>query len=142
MTASGPLARDKLLVRRLEVTSPPITDGGRMRGAAGEFAQISNGEPFPFVAYLDFAGEGTRRGDHFHERKTELLYVIDGELDARYLDLDTQAFTRLTLEAGHLVRVGPRCAHAYVAARYSQAVELATLVYDPSDTFPTDLLSH
>jgi mannose-6-phosphate isomerase-like protein (cupin superfamily) len=129
----------KVELRRLPVKDPPLTGGGRMRNQAGEMAQIVSGPAFRFLAYIDFAEAGVERGNHVHERRVETVYVIRGSLRAVFHDLDTGVTEQLALAAGDLVVVQPRCAHAYIADGFAQAVELAPEPYDPDDTARFDL---
>ncbi|MER7444891.1 cupin domain-containing protein [Micromonospora avicenniae] len=132
---------DKVQVRRLPVISLPVPDGGgRIQSPAGEFARVVNGGTYRYLAYLEFRPEaGKPRGNHYHERRTETLYVISGRLRAVYQDLESGERAETILEAGDLVIVHPRCAHVYHAYELSQAVELADEPYDPADTYPYEL---
>jgi hypothetical protein len=127
---------EKVSVRRLPDVAPPIPPGGgRIITAAGELAQIVNGDPFRYLAYLEFQpNPNAPRGNHFHAEKTEHLYIVDGLVRATYRDLDTDETAEVELCGGDLVAVQPRCAHAYVALEHSHAVEFSPLGYDPADT--------
>jgi mannose-6-phosphate isomerase-like protein (cupin superfamily) len=125
----------KVSVRRLEVVTPPISNGGRLTTAAGDFVQVANGDSFEFLAYLDFAHAGARRGSHYHAVKREHLYVIRGALVATYRDMDDGKSVSVHLTADDLVRVEPRCAHVYTASEYTEALEFSSHRYDPGDTF-------
>ena len=127
---------EKVSVRRLPDVVPPIPPGGgRMISPAGELAQIVNGDPYRYLAFLEFQPDpDAPRGNHFHAVKTEHLYIVDGLVRATYRDLDTEETTEVELTAGDLVVVQPRCAHAYVALTHSHAVEFSPLSYDPADT--------
>ncbi|MFG3687838.1 cupin domain-containing protein [Micromonospora sp. NPDC047740] len=132
---------EKMQLRRLPVTMPPIPPGGgRIQSPAGELAQVVNGDSYKFLAYVEFRPDASKpRGNHFHAHKTELLYLISGRVRAVYQDLDSGERAELTLEPGDLVTVQPRCAHVYYALEYSQAVELADHPYDPADTHPYEV---
>ncbi|WP_089017414.1 cupin domain-containing protein [Micromonospora coriariae] len=132
---------DKVQLRRLPVTTPPIPPGGgRVQSPAGELAQLVNGDSYQFLAYLEFRPDATKpRGNHYHAHKTETLYLISGRVRAVYHDLDSGERARMTLEPGDLVTVQPRCAHVYYALEHSQAVELANRPYDPADTHPYEV---
>jgi dTDP-4-dehydrorhamnose 3,5-epimerase-like enzyme len=132
----------KVALRRLPVKDPPLTGGGRLRNETGELAEIVSGPAFRFLAYVDFAAAGAERGHHVHERRIESLYVISGSLSAIFQDLDSGETGRLALAPGDLVVVQPRCAHAYVAGEYSQAVEFAPEPFDPEDTASHDLRAY
>lgn len=123
----------------LPVVAPPIPDGGgRISGPAGELVQVINGDCFRFAAYIEFK-TGAARANHYHQRRTETVYVVSGLLQARYRDTATGDTTDVLLSPGHLVTVSPGYAHAYWAVEYSQIVEFADLVYDPSETVAYDL---
>ncbi|MGW1062182.1 hypothetical protein [Micromonospora rubida] len=132
---------EKVQVRRLPVTTPPVPPGGgRIQSPAGELAQVVNGDIYRFLAYLEFRPDATKpRGNHFHNHKSETLYLISGRLRALYHDLDSGERAEMTLEPGDLVTVHPRCAHVYYALEHSQAVELADQPYDPTDTHPYEV---
>jgi mannose-6-phosphate isomerase-like protein (cupin superfamily) len=128
----------RVTVRKLPVIhgrpERPVTDGGRILLPAGEFAQIANDESVRFVAYLEFKHEpGLSRGNHYHRRKAESLYVISGRLRARFADPHTQDRAEITIEAGDLVRVSADCAHAYEALEPSHAVEFSGTAFDATD---------
>lgn len=130
----------KLLRRSLSVVEPPIPlGGGRIVTAAGELAQVVNGETFRFLAVVEFRYSGPEspaRGNHVHRRKTETLYVVRGMLRATYEDLETGEKLTMNLGPGDLVTVPPDCAHAYVPLAEALAIEFSDKPYDPSDTEP------
>lgn len=133
----------KVSVRRLEVSLPPLPrEGGIITSEAGDLFQIVNGPNIQFLAYIEFLpqGEGGRpRGNHYHEKKIETLVVLRGRLLAQFLDLDTMEFGELEIVRGDVVTIQPRCAHAYWAQEYSQALEIAPDQVAIADTFPIDL---
>lgn len=128
----------RVTVRRLPVVDgaprTPITTGGRIRMPAGEFAQVVNGEDVRFVAYLEFKAEpGLSRGNHYHLRKSESLYVIAGRLRARFADPATREQAEVELETGDLARVATGIAHGYEALEHTQAIETSSTAFDPAD---------
>ena len=131
----------KVSIRRLPVLdappATPVLDGVRIRMAAGEAAPVFNGGPWRFIAYLEFlAGTGAWRGNHFHERKRESFYVIQGRVRAVFEDVDTGERDEAVLEAGDVAVIEPRCAHAFAALEYAQVIEASPLEYDAGDAFP------
>ncbi len=134
----------KVTIRSLPLTRPPIqAGGGRILSAAGELAQIVNGEQFCFLAYIEFRNDPpVVRGNHYHKRRTEILYVISGKLQAVYRDLDTGESMEVILRPGDLVTIYPECAHVYYPLEYSQAIEMAATTYDPLDTVPCQIKSN
>lgn len=128
----------KVTIRRLPIVAPPIPDGGgRVVSEAGELTQIVNGDQFRFLAYIEFKpNASTMRGNHFHAKKVENLYIITGRLHAYYVDLDTGERFETELATGDFVTVQPNCAHAYQALEHAHAVEVNENAYDPADTIP------
>jgi len=131
----------KITLRRLpEFDGPPpapVLDGARIHMSAGEAAPILNGGPWRFVAYLEFLpGTGAWRGNHYHEFKHETFYIVKGRLRGVFEDMDTGETLQLELAAGDLVTIAPRCAHAFAALEYAEAIEVSPLVYDASDAHP------
>lgn len=135
---------EKLSIRRLPVLdgppAEPVLDGVRIRMAAGEAAPVFNGGPWRFIAYLEFLpGTNAWRGNHWHERKRESFYVIRGRLEGVWEDLDSGERGGFTLEAGDLLVIEPRCAHAFRALEYAQVIECSPLEYDAGDAYPRAL---
>jgi|SRR5215831_4706686 len=132
---------DKLAIRALPIIegppATPVTTGGRIRLPAGEFVQVLNGEEARFVALLEFkVGAGLTRGNHFHERKSETLYVVSGRLAAIFVDVDSGERVEHTLVPGDLARVAPRLAHTYRALEPALAIETSPTPFDPADIVP------
>ena len=131
----------KVTIRRLPVydapPTAPVLDGARILMPAGEAAPVFNGGPWRFIAYLEFLpGTGAWRGNHFHERKHESFYIVRGRVRGVFEDVDTGERAEAELAAGDLVTIAPRCAHAFAALEYAQAIECSPLVYDASDAHP------
>lgn len=135
---------DKLHIRRLPFYKTPlrepVTNLGRIVDEAGELTQIANGALIRFVAYIEFSAHGIARANHYHHARIEWLYLINGRLAARFVDIDTGETVDHDLEAGDLVQIKPRCAHGFRALEPVQAIELADFPYDHADSFPYLLL--
>ncbi len=121
-----------------EYTPPltsPLTTGGRIVTPAGELAQVVNGDVIKFLAYVEFKENiDAPRGNHYHELKEEMLYIIKGRVRAIYKDIDTNETDDVVLKTGDLACVKPRCAHVFFPLEYTQAVEFSATTYDPTDT--------
>jgi len=135
------MTTNKLAIRALPVIEgpprTPLTTGGRIRLPAGEFVQVLNGDVARFVALLEFkVGDGLTRGNHFHEKKSEALYVVSGRLAAVFVDVDSGERVERTLVAGDLARVAPRLAHTYRALEPALAIETSPTPFDPADVVP------
>ncbi len=128
---------NKVRLVSLPVMSPPFpVSGGRGLSPAGEMAQIINGDPMRLVTYIEFQADSAPRGNHYHNKKIEVIYVIKGRLRVFFEDLDTHEHSQIEMKTGDIVYVQPRCAHVYVAQEYTQALELNEVPYDHADTIP------
>lgn len=136
-----PTAENAVIVRRLDIFELPLAApldaaGGRIQSAAGELTQIVSGPAFRHLAYLEFRVEPPKaRGNHYHRQKVEYLYLIGGRLRLTYKQMETGAGDTLIIETGDLVTLPPYWAHAMVPLVYSQALEFASVPFDPSDTY-------
>lgn len=115
----------------------------RLFNPKGEMAQILNraGEAFRHLVYwdLDTPRTGQERGHHFHEKKTDRLYVLAGELEFLVQDLSTGERKVFRAKAGSRIQIVPRLAHAFRSLGFAQVLEYAPDPYDPSDTRPFKL---
>jgi dTDP-4-dehydrorhamnose 3,5-epimerase-like enzyme len=100
----------------------------------GEFVQISYGEEIRHVAFFVIKS-GFWRGMHYHERKDEIFYVIDGEIRAVFRDLDTGEEEEHILTKGSKLRLAPRCWHVFYGITDASVVECSPQMYDKTDTF-------
>ena len=131
----------KVSIRRLPVLdrppAAPVLGGVRILSPAGEAAPVFNGGPWRFIAYLEFLpGTGAWRGNHYHGIKRESFYVIAGRLRGVFEDVDSGERAEANLEAGDVLTIEPRCAHAFTALEYAQAIETSPCEFDAGDTFP------
>jgi mannose-6-phosphate isomerase-like protein (cupin superfamily) len=132
---------DGFQVRRLPIVEAPIPPGGgRILSTNGELAQILNGDTFRFLAFIEFLPDSPAlRGNHYHDRREETLYVLSGRLLSRFRDVDTGRTHEFELSRGDLVRVPPRWAHTYLPLEPSSAVEMSPQTYEPDGTTPYPL---
>lgn len=129
----------KLSVHELpQVWAPIPAEGGILVCDAGRLTRIIDGETFRYLAYVEYLPAQTR-GNHYHRTRRELLYITDGRLLAYYVDIDTGRTLELTIGEGHVIRTGPRLAHAYQAIGTAHAIEIATEPFDAGDTVPYEV---
>jgi len=114
---------------------------GTVEDERGMLVQIVDGAPcFRHLVYLDFrvTDPPVYRGGHYHEKKTEIFYVITGRIEVQLVDLDTGWRGSLTISPGDKLTLLPRLAHRFRALEFSQVIEIAPVAYDPADVFPFD----
>jgi dTDP-4-dehydrorhamnose 3,5-epimerase-like enzyme len=127
---------DKIFLEQLPETKD--VDGvKRWVEEKGEFAQICYGEEARHIAFFTIR-RGFWRGMHFHERKEETFYVVDGNIRAIFVDLDTDERAERLLAKGSRLRIRPRCWHVFYGLDDASVVEYSPQVYDKTDAYRID----
>ena len=134
----------KVLKRSLPVITPPPGAGTpvckRLLLPQGELAQFHDSEEgFRYAAVIELR-PGTLRGNHYHERKQETVYLISGEMTLVVEDVRTGTRETLTLTPGDMVTLPPGIAHAMQPTAPGYAVEISPTRFEPEDTFKRDVL--
>ncbi len=111
--------------------APPLK---RLKLAQGELAHVYDGEEgVRYIAIVELR-PGTIRGNHFHHRKEESVYVIRGELLLAVQDPGSSLPPEtLNLKAGDLAFIPAGIAHAYRTTEAGEAVEFSPVRFDASD---------
>jgi len=122
---------DKVLLETL-IESRDIDGVKRWEEDKGEFAQICYDEEARHIAVFAIK-RGFWRGMHYHERKEETFYVVNGRIRAVFVDIDTEEREEHVLTKGHRLRVKPRCWHVFYGMEDTLVVEYSPQVYDKSD---------
>ena len=105
----------------------------RLLLAQGELAQFYDAdEGIRYIAAIELR-DGAVRGNHYHDRKEEWLYVIIGEVSLLLVDVETQARATVPLRAGDLAVVHTGVAHAWKTVQPGLAVEFSPVRFDPAD---------
>jgi mannose-6-phosphate isomerase-like protein (cupin superfamily) len=134
----------RVIRRRLpEYVGPPPADAPalkRLRLPQGDLVQFHNDdEGMRYVAWIELK-EGGVRGNHYHERKLEHIYLLTGAVELTVEDIDTGERAVVDLEAGDRVTIPTRIAHALRTVRAGQAVEFSPGRLESNDTFRRPLV--
>jgi len=132
------MLKDKIRIVSLPIGGPDEAER-RVFSPKGELAQIVNGTAaVRHLVYwdLDSPRSGQTRGSHYHRIKTEVCYVLTGEIEVTAVDRETSEREVITARAGDRITVDPGVAHSYRSKGYAQALELLPTPYDPEDTIP------
>jgi hypothetical protein len=114
-----------------------ISGGAPNRRGEGELAQIAGGQVFRYLVYWDIQPVARAfRGQHYHLKKEESMYILRGIVQALFEDIDTQERKEQTLAEGARVIILPRLAHKFVPLEFVQVIEFSPQPFDPSDAFP------
>jgi mannose-6-phosphate isomerase-like protein (cupin superfamily) len=111
----------------------------RLLLAQGELAQFyDSDEGIRYIAAVELR-EGAVRGNHYHDRKEEWLYVMSGEVLLLLEDMESRARATVLLRVGDLAVVHTGVAHAWKTMRAGLAVEYSSVRFDPADVHRVSL---
>jgi dTDP-4-dehydrorhamnose 3,5-epimerase-like enzyme len=105
----------------------------------GEFVQIAYREEMNHLAFFEIRA-GFFRGNHYHEKKEEIFYIVQGRIRAVFLDMDTLEREERILIKGDKLRFKPRCGHIFHGLEDALVVEYSPQVFDPGDSYKINLL--
>jgi oxalate decarboxylase/phosphoglucose isomerase-like protein (cupin superfamily) len=129
---------EKVLIEKLPYTKE-MTGAKRWEEERGEFVQIAYREEIRHLALFEIK-EGFSRGNHHHEVKEEVFYVVRGKMRALFLDMDNLQKEEFVLEKGDKIRIKPRCGHLFYGLEDTLVVEYSAQVYDAEDSCRIDLV--
>ena len=127
---------DKVLIEKLP-HSKEILGAKRWEEERGEFVQISYKEEMRHLAIFEVR-KGFSRGNHYHEKKEEIFYVVKGKIKALLVDMDTLQEEEDVFEKGDKIRIKPRCGHLFFGLEDSLIVEYSPQIFDVEDRYGID----
>jgi dTDP-4-dehydrorhamnose 3,5-epimerase-like enzyme len=129
-------------MRTITIEKLPETreiDGAkRWEDGKGEFVQISYREDIRHVAFFELK-KGQFRGNHYHEKKEEVFYVISGKIRAVFADIDTSEREERILTRGDKVQVPTRLGHVFYGLEDATVVEYSPQYYDKEDAMKINI---
>jgi dTDP-4-dehydrorhamnose 3,5-epimerase-like enzyme len=129
-------------MRTITIEKLPETreiDGAkRWEDGKGEFVQISYREDIGHVAFFELK-KGQFRGNHYHEKKEEVFYVISGKIRAVFADIDTSEREERILTKGDKVQVPTRLGHVFYGLEDATVVEYSPQYYDKEDAMKINI---
>jgi mannose-6-phosphate isomerase-like protein (cupin superfamily) len=129
---NGRVLKQSLPVLRLPL-APDAPALKRLLMPQGELAQFYDAEEgIRYLAFIDLL-PGQVRGNHYHQVKEELVYVIRGEVLLSVADIDSRESASVALRTGDLVMIRPRITHALRTVEAGQAIEFSVARFDPAD---------
>lgn len=128
---------DKVLIEKLP-NAKDLIGAKRWEEERGEFIQIAYREEIRHLAFFQIR-KGFSRGSHYHEKKEEIFYVVNGKMRAIWLDMDTLQKEEDILEKGDKIWIKPRCGHIFYGLEDALVVEYSPQVYDVKDSYRIDL---
>lgn len=131
----------RLLKRTLRLLQPgpetSVLEMKRLDLAQGELIQLFTGtgeRTLRYLAIIEFRPDQPR-GNHYHLRKEEWVYVILGHVDLVARDRSSNSTTQLRLNAGDVAFIGPGVEHVLKPGAAGYGIEFSTTPFDPQDTY-------
>ena len=119
---------------------PEATAPKRLLLAQGELANFyDHPQGIRYLAFLELRPGGIR-GNHFHRKKLEHLYLISGRLLLGAKENVDGELISIPMEAGDLVTIEPGICHAFEPREVGQAIEFSPRTFDSADIYKTRIL--
>ncbi|MBA4390774.1 MAG: hypothetical protein C0399_07535 [Syntrophus sp. (in: bacteria)] len=128
---------DKVYIEKLP-EGKDIDGAKRWSEDKGEFVQISHREDIGHLAFFELK-KGHVRGNHYHEKKEEVFYIISGKVRAIFFDIDNSEKEEQILTRGDKIKVATRIGHIFLGIEDTLVVEYSPQYYDKEDAFRMDL---
>lgn len=74
--------------------------------------------------------EGMIRGEHYHKKTQEMVYVIDGEIELTIQNILTNEKNTLTLQKDAMVIIDPYELHTFKTMTDSRWINMLSIIYD------------
>ena len=101
----------------------------------GELAQVYDKQPgIQYLAYIELIKEAVR-GNHYHKRKNEFIYVITGSILLQVQDVSTGEKDSTKAGAGDLVFIPVGIAHCFKTLESGHGIEFSVESFDAADVF-------
>jgi len=139
MIAENSILGGRVTKQTLPAVEPSSTPDShtlkRLMLPQGELAQFYDGdEGIRYIAQIELQA-GSVRGNHYHKRKNEWVYMMSGEVTLIVEDLVSKARETLKLSAGDLAFIKTGIVHALQVTESGQAIEFSTARFDPADIY-------
>ena len=137
MTTETSILAGKVIKRTLPAIHGPAGPDAptlkRLVLPQGELAQFHDSDDgIKYMAMIELL-PGKPRGNHYHNVKVELVYVIEGRTELVVQDVENQARDALLLAAGDLAIIQIRVAHALRPIEQGRAIEFSPSKFDLAD---------
>lgn len=112
----------------------------RLRLPQGELAQFYDSDDgMRYMAVIELR-QGMVRGNHYHLKKQEWAYLIEGNAELVVEDRESQTREVLVLQSGDGVVIEPGVAHAYRPLSPGRAIEFSPTRFEAGDTLRYPLI--
>jgi len=134
----------KVSLRRLPQSAFPhsyvdLTEGGVLRGPNSLFARVPDAVPRTYLAVVVYKGDGTPRGQHYHDRKAETILVVSGTASMIVRDGAEGGEESIDLQPWDILTMEPEVHHALIPRSDLIALEMAESGGTPDETHKVSL---
>jgi oxalate decarboxylase/phosphoglucose isomerase-like protein (cupin superfamily) len=106
----------------------------------GTLSQFHNGSPaIHYIAAFELVTGGVR-GNHYHRRKLEYVYLLCGSISLALRDLASGREETVVMREGDLALIETEVVHAIVPLKAGLGVEFSPVPFDPEDVFKVQLV--
>ena len=107
----------------------------------GELAVLSVSSS-NYIAYVNFTLNGVARGNHYHLKKKEYVYIGRGRVLGSFKKYDEEDITTVEIKEGSLITIEPLWTHAFKTIEEGFAIEFSPTKYEEmsNDTFKDIIL--
>lgn len=121
-------------------TGPDAPSLKRLRLPQGDLAQFHDSEiGIRYMAAIELK-PGTVRGNHFHLKKAESVYLLSGSAELFFQAKEEGAVQCVVLSTGDLVHIQPGVIHAFRPLIEGVAIEYSPERFDAQDTYRHSLI--
>jgi len=111
--------------------APPLK---RLLLPQGELAQIYDAdEAIRYLAFIELRPQ-TTRGNHYHNTKIEIIYVLEGDLELVVEDIRSKRRESTPLLPGDMAIIQTGVAHALNVLATGKAIEFSPARFNAADT--------
>ena len=89
----------------------------------GSLVNLSVDQNVNLIGIVDFKTGNPVRGNHYHKVKDEFFYLLQGKINAYFMDKDSAEIAHHIIECGTLIHIKPCCVHAFTAIENGYAIE-------------------
>ncbi len=138
----GKYVKIQIMPRLLTFPQPPEPLFGEISRDKGKTVLLHNGAEMRFISVIEFKEGFGSRGNHFHKRKHEFIFVLSGKARAQFwLPGIPEENIVTVVERGHFIYVKPGCAHAYTPLVDMAVVEFSPQSFDSADEYDSTNLA-
>lgn len=122
----------KLINLNTEITSP--THVKCIHDKKGNALYLKSPHSINSLAVLEFVPDSGVRGNHYHNTKREIIYIVDGMMKFYFWLPNKPEIEEIVVEGGDLITIEPKLGHAFAAMKKTFGLKIGIDPSNPHDT--------